>query len=94
MLQVVPVPTRIDRTEHELGKSWDARSATALAPVVVDWIQVARFGTEADAVSGMLNFLSVPYVPFWSYGERLPAIQINPAIACPCCMPTRTLPPC
>ncbi|MEX1364769.1 MAG: AAA family ATPase [Nannocystaceae bacterium] len=67
-LRVVPVATRLDNTEHTLRRKWESRYTEQFGPLVDEW-------TDADShTTELLQLLAVPYVPFWSYGEQLPAV--------------------
>lgn len=69
-LMIVPLPARDEsRTEYKLAKEWRARFATDLAPFYKDW---APKGEKAEDV---LDLLKIPYVAFWSFGERLPVLE-------------------
>lgn len=71
-LRVVPVPTRIDTAEMGELKTWRETIHAAFGPFVHEW---ADEGAGEDAVSTWFDRVSVPYVPFWAYGERIPAVE-------------------
>lgn len=68
-LLVVPVTTRVDQTEFKLRTHWEARIQKRLGHFVSAWA-----GSES-LVPKLLAHLSVPYVPYWSYGERVPSVD-------------------
>ncbi len=69
-LLALPVVTRFEiRIEYEAAQVWLKRFADELAPLFADW--VPKDITSSD----MLNFTRIPYIPFWSFGERLPVIR-------------------
>lgn len=71
-LWVVPVPTRIDTGEKEQLDQWRARIVKEVASFVREW---ADGDVGDDVVANWLDRVSVPYVPFWSFGERIPAVE-------------------
>ncbi len=69
-LLALPVATRFEsRIEYELAQDWLGTFAQSLAPIYAEWVH--RNVTAAD----MLNFTKVPYVPYWSFGEKVPVIE-------------------
>ena len=69
-LLVVPIVSRFERrVEYVLADEWLAKFAKALAPLYQDWIH--KDITAAD----LLNYIRIPYIPFWSFGEKLPVIE-------------------
>jgi len=69
-LLAVPVPARDEsRTEYELGAEWKQRFADEFAGAYLDWLPSGI--NPRDAIERM----SIPYVPYWSFGERLPAVE-------------------
>lgn len=69
-LVVVPVPARDEsRTEYEQSREWRQVVATRLADVYADLLP--RGTTASDA----LDVLRIPYVPYWSFGERIPVLK-------------------
>ncbi|HWW61402.1 MAG TPA: toll/interleukin-1 receptor domain-containing protein, partial [Thermoanaerobaculia bacterium] len=69
-LLFVPVPSRFDkRVEKETADLWLKRFAKECAPLFKTW-------AHADVTpEQLLTFIRVPYVAYWSYGERLPVIE-------------------
>jgi MinD-like ATPase involved in chromosome partitioning or flagellar assembly len=68
-LQVLPVPARFDDTEeHDRSVEWRGTFATQLARMFSSWLPVRM------PVKELLNQVTIPYVSFWSFGERLAAL--------------------
>jgi hypothetical protein len=67
-LLVVPIPTRIDQTEYQLREQWHQRIIQRLGHFVAEWT------SSKTLVPEIIRQLTVPYVPFWSYGENLPVM--------------------
>lgn len=68
-LQVLPVPARFDDTEeHDRSVEWRSTFATRLARMFSSWLPVRM------PVRDLLNHVTIPYVSFWSFGERLAAL--------------------
>ena len=69
-LFAVPVPARDEsRTEYEKATEWKIRFAEQFGDLYRDWLPSGI--TTRDAVEK----LRIPYVPYWSFGEQLPAID-------------------
>jgi cellulose biosynthesis protein BcsQ len=69
-LLVLPVATRFEmRVEYELAQDWLKKFANELGPLYADWAH--KDVTAAE----LLNFTRVPYIPYWSFGEKLPVIE-------------------
>jgi cellulose biosynthesis protein BcsQ len=69
-LLIVPVPSRDEsRTEYELAQTWRARFASELESYYSDWIPKTETAVE------ILDLIKIPYIAYWSFGERLPVIQ-------------------
>ena len=69
-LLAVPVPARDEsRTEYELATKWKQTFAERFGELYRDWLPSGK--TVHDAI----DLLRIPYVPYWSFGEQLPAIQ-------------------
>jgi MinD-like ATPase involved in chromosome partitioning or flagellar assembly len=68
-LQVLPVPARFDDAEeHDRSVEWRGTFATELARMFSSWLPVRM------PVKDLLNHVTIPYVSFWSFGERLAAL--------------------
>jgi cellulose biosynthesis protein BcsQ len=67
----IPVPARDEsRTEYQSALDWRKNIfAKELAEFYQDWLPEEK--TPEDA----LEVLRLPYIPFWSFGERLPVIE-------------------
>jgi MinD-like ATPase involved in chromosome partitioning or flagellar assembly len=69
-LLAVPVPARDEsRTEYENATRWKERFANQFGELYRDWLPSGK--TAHDAI----DLLRIPYIPYWSFGERLPAIE-------------------
>jgi len=69
-LVIVPIVSRFEgRVEKKIADEWLARIAKDFAPFY------ARWAHESVRPEHLLTFLRVPYVPFWSFGEKLPVIE-------------------
>ena len=69
-LLVLPVAMRFEaRVEYEMAQKWLAMFAEALAPLYAEWAQ------KDIAAADLLNHTRVPYIPYWSFGEKLPVIE-------------------
>jgi hypothetical protein len=69
-LMGIPVPARDEsRTEYQQAQEWRDIFAGDLAFIYNDWLPS---GLTADHV---LQKLRIPYVPFWSFRERLPVVE-------------------
>ncbi len=66
----VPVLSRDEgQTEWAEARKWKARFIAGLDGFYRDWLPKETPSTDA------LNSLFIPYVPFWSFGERLPVVE-------------------
>ena len=69
-LLAVPVPARDEsRTEYETATRWKERFANQFGELYRDWLPSGK--TPHDAI----DLLRIPYIPYWSFGERLPVIE-------------------
>ncbi len=69
-LMVIPVPSRDESSsEHDLADQWRQRFAGELRTFLVDWVPRNEKHTD------VLNYLKIPYFPYWSFGERLPVLE-------------------
>lgn len=69
-LQAIPIPSRFDlREEYELGQEWLNRFANELAEFYPNWLAK---GLEPKM---LLQYTQIPYFSFWSFGEKLPAVD-------------------
>jgi hypothetical protein len=68
-LLVVPLPSRFDsRAEFEESQSWLKKIDQRLGKLYHDWLPRSIRATE------VLELTKIPYVPFFSYGEKLPVL--------------------
>lgn len=69
-LQVIPVPTRVDMSEYAEWGGWQKTILKELGDFVKQWASPEDTGVAVDTI---LGHLAVPYLAYFSYGERLPA---------------------
>lgn len=69
-LLIFPVPSRFDSTpEFETSRRWLHRIAEQLKFLYDDWL-------PADvSLNDFLLRIKIPYIPYFSFGERLPVIE-------------------
>lgn len=66
-LTVIPLPSRIElQTERELQRRWQEKFATQFARYYESWVP------RTVPVKRLLERITLPYVPYFSYGEPLP----------------------
>jgi cellulose biosynthesis protein BcsQ len=69
-LVAVPVPARDEsRTEYKQSQEWKRITANQFRGLYEDWLPASV--SSEDAV----EILRIPYVPFWSFGEKLPVLE-------------------
>jgi hypothetical protein len=69
-LLAVPVPARDEsRTEYERALQWKRTYAEEFGEFYADWLPSGVKPMDA------IEMLKIPYVPYWSFGERLPVIE-------------------
>ncbi|MDN5217354.1 AAA family ATPase [Fulvivirgaceae bacterium BMA12] len=69
-LVAVPVPSRDEsRTEYESAYKWRKIIAEKFEIFYNDWLY--RKAKPKD----ILDVLRIPYIPYWSFGERLPVLE-------------------
>lgn len=67
-LMIMPVPTRFEaRVEYQRADLWRQRFAVDLRPLVSNW------ASRHVPIERLLGHLTIPYVPYWSFGEEVPA---------------------
>src|SRR5258708_25655220 len=67
-LLVVPVVSRFERRlEYNYADRWLARFAEEFPPMYSDWAH------KDVSAKDLLNFIRIPYIPRWSFGEEIPA---------------------
>ena len=66
----VPVPSRDESmTEYAAARKWRKIFEIKLSDLYQNWLH--RDKTPEDA----LKILRIPYIPYWSFGERLPVVE-------------------
>lgn len=69
-LAVVPIPARDEsNTEYRLAAKWRELFARELSEFYTDWIP------KNETAERVLDYLKIPYVAFWSFGEELPVLK-------------------
>jgi MinD-like ATPase involved in chromosome partitioning or flagellar assembly len=69
-LLAVPVPARDEsRTEYDKATEWKERYVREFGELYRDWLPSGT--TEHEAI----DQLRIPYIPYWSFGERLPVLE-------------------
>ncbi len=74
-LLVLPILSRFEpQVEYELSQEWLQRIAEKLGPLTDNWRH------KEMLTSDLLTQIKIPYVPFWSYGEKLAVLtELKPA---------------
>ncbi len=75
-LKLLPVPTRFDSTEFKLQQEWLGRFNDGLKDVYSTW--VPDYPEDADiniSHRELLELTKLPYIPYFSYGEKLPVFE-------------------
>ena len=68
-LLAIPVPARDEsRTENQLASDWRRIFSEKLRFLYNDWLP------EGVSAEDILEKLRIPYVPYWSFYERLPVV--------------------
>jgi len=71
-LFVLPVISRFEgRVEYTLAQKWLATFAKSLTPIYDDWLP------KGVHILDLLNYTRLPYVAYWSFGEKLPVIEMG-----------------
>jgi hypothetical protein len=69
-LMIIPIAARDESgREYERAAQWRKRFAQELAEFYEDWID------KRETAESILDYLKIPYVPFWSFGESLPVLE-------------------
>lgn len=69
-LLAVPLPARDEsRTEYERAAEWRKIFARNFEFLYRDWLPSESLLQEA------MEILRIPYIPYWSFGERLPVLE-------------------
>jgi MinD-like ATPase involved in chromosome partitioning or flagellar assembly len=70
---IIPIAARDESaTEYQRAAEWRNRSAAALESFYSDWIH------KDETPESVLDYLKIPYVAFWSFGEQLPVLEEDP----------------
>ncbi len=77
-LLVLPIASRFDsRDEYEAAQHWFKQFVSTFSPHYESWLH--RRATAEQIMSQT----AIPYYPYWSFGERLPAVQEDEVAADP-----------
>ena len=69
-LVIIPIAARDESSrEYERAALWRKRFAQELAGFYEDWIH------KDETPESVLDYLKIPYVAFWSFGEQLPVLE-------------------
>lgn len=69
-LLLLPIPARFEtQFEHRIAMAWRDRFATELAEFYRGWA-----GPE-DSTARLIQATTIPYVPYWTFGERLSVVE-------------------
>ncbi|MFF5493701.1 KGGVGR-motif variant AAA ATPase [Streptomyces aquilus] len=72
-LLTVPLLSRFDaQPEYEQGESWRRKLAGRMEPRLRDW------APRGSSPGELLQRVTIPYFPVWSFGELLPALSESP----------------
>lgn len=74
-LKTLPIPTRFDNSELKLTEEWLDRFAKDLHMVYGELIPSDNDGNPLISPMDVLKKTKVPYVSFFSYGEKLPVLD-------------------
>lgn len=68
---IIPLVCRFElRVEYEEARRWLDEFEERLRPHLERWV-------EPDEVGEVLTYLRIPYVPYWSFGERLAVLKAD-----------------
>jgi hypothetical protein len=69
-LLLLPIPARFEtQFEHKIAMAWRDRFVTELAEFYRGWA-----GPE-DSTARLIQATTIPYVPYWTFGERLSVVE-------------------
>jgi hypothetical protein len=69
-LLLLPIPARFEtQVEHRIALAWRERFTEELAEFYRGW------APPGDWTSKLVQATTIPYVPYWSFGERLSVIE-------------------
>ncbi|RWX19234.1 TIR domain-containing protein [Rhizobium leguminosarum] len=69
-LLLLPIPARFEsQVEHIISQNWRSRFASALVTFYDGW------ANKELPIERLIQAATIPYVPFWSFGERISVIE-------------------
>lgn len=69
-LLTIPLPSRDEaRTEYESSQKWKEIFASNLFEFYSDWLP------EDVSHRSVIDILRIPYIPYWSFGDRVPVLE-------------------
>src|SRR6185437_14190619 len=69
-LIIIPIAARDEsNTEYKRAAEWRKRFAQELSEFYDDWIH------KDETAESVLDYLKIPYVAYWSFGEQLPVLS-------------------
>jgi MinD-like ATPase involved in chromosome partitioning or flagellar assembly len=72
-LVVIPILGRDEsNSEYRLAEKWRREYAPHLKEFYSDWIP------KTETAESAMDYLKIPYISYWSFGERLPVIEEDP----------------
>ena len=75
-LVFLPIPTRLDtNTEFIINQFWIDKFAHELTPLYNDWLPIEGNNDVKINKKVFIEKTKIPYVPYFSYGEKLPVIE-------------------
>lgn len=75
-LKILPVPTRFDGTEFKLQRDWLEKIETGLTKIYRTWVpEYPKEDSINIDLRKILELTKLPYIPYFSYGEKLPVIE-------------------
>jgi MinD-like ATPase involved in chromosome partitioning or flagellar assembly len=67
---VLPILSRLDESvEYKRAERWRRKCAEVVGPLFRNWL------VKSVSEDLMLRHLTLPYIPFWSFGEQLSVLQ-------------------
>lgn len=73
-LLYLPLASRFDsREEYERARSWRSTMAEKFAPLYASWLP--RDQSDDDPALGLVERTTVPYLPYWSFGEEIAVVD-------------------
>lgn len=69
-LITIPLPSRDEsRTEFKLAQLWKEIFVKKLESFYNDWLP------KDSSAKSVIDVLRIPYIPYWSFGERIPVLE-------------------